>query len=89
LRADSKNRVIYIPDCGGWGGEGPYTALDLLIRAICFAFNEDDEILQSCDTVPLEEKPIKELLNTIPKYCSRKQLNLFAIFDQHNGLTVP
>ena len=82
--------MIYIPDCGGWGDEGPITALNILIRAICFAFSEDDEIVHSCDIVPLKEQPIRELLlDNIPGYCSRKQLNLFAIFDQHNGLTVP
>ena len=88
LRADSKNRVIYIPDCGGWGGEGAYTALSLLIQCICFAFNKEDEILERCNTVLLEEKPIKDLLNLLPEYCSQHKLNLFAIFDQHNGLTV-
>ena len=89
LRADSKNRVIYIPDCGGWGGGGRINALDLLIRAISFAFSEDDMIVDSCNTVPLEEQPICELLlYDIPEYCSHNQLNLYAIFDQHNGLTV-
>ena len=44
LRADPNNRVIYVPDCGGWSDNySPEGILKLLVQAICLAFCEDNE----------------------------------------------
>lgn len=94
LRRDTKNRVLYIPDCGAWSETSGLGAFDFLLSAIISAFIGDEDILGLCANlnIAVEEKwKLEEeywrVLMELPKYCSAKGLNLFAIFDQHNGLT--
>ncbi len=88
LRADPHNRVIYIPDCGGWSGTFIERTLELMVEAVCVAFCEDKEVLEYCDAVQLEESQLGRFLEWLPQFCMQKGLHLYAIFDQHNGLEV-
>jgi Cdc6-like AAA superfamily ATPase len=53
LNSDKSNRVIYIPDCGGWANDRE--PLAILLDAICMAFAEDN-LLASFECVELNEK---------------------------------
>jgi hypothetical protein len=56
LRTEKNNRVIYIPDCGGWGTAGGSTEpVLILVEAICMSFTEDKEIMAMCDSTELKE----------------------------------
>eukprot|EP00727_Mastigamoeba_balamuthi_P002886 m51a1_g12595 hypothetical protein (628) ;mRNA; f:842-2999 len=93
LRADpSRYRVVYIPDCRSWAvGKKPFR---LVLTAIADAFHADPEILSGMP--PLYETSymrkhsddFQEFIETrLPEYCASRGLQLFAVFDQHNGLT--
>ncbi len=56
LRAEKSNRVIYIPDCVGWGGGSGEEPLLILMDAICMSFAEDDGIFSACNSIELNEK---------------------------------
>jgi hypothetical protein len=89
LRSDPQNRVIYIVDCGGWAGNRNTIAIEKLIKAICVAFSGDNEVIERCNSVAFDEYIINTmLLNYLPQYCILHKLKLYAVFDQHNGLTV-
>jgi len=57
-----------------------------LLLTIRGAFVNDPEVT-SYDFEPVEEG-IKNFLKFLPEYCRRCNLNLYAVFDQHNGLSV-
>ena len=50
------------------------------------AFPKDKEILQVCAT-EMSDKGLLTLLELLPKLCLDRNLKLYAIFDQHDGLT--
>jgi len=55
LRSEKSNRVIYIPDCGGWGIGSGTEPLLILVEAICMSFTEDKEIMEMCYSIQLKE----------------------------------
>ena len=86
LRNNPNNRVIYIPDCGGWLGS--IDPVDFLLNNICYSFAEDTEVIELCSLVKKEYDMKILLCDFLPKYCLRNNLQLYGIFDQHNALTV-
>jgi len=55
LRSEKSNRVIYIPDYGGWGIGFDTEPLLILVEAICMSFTEDKEIMEMCYSIQLKE----------------------------------
>lgn len=85
LRRDPINRVLYIPDCGGWAATSP---MEFLVHAIITAFVDDQEVVDTCLKLELTENGLRNLLVFLPEYCARAKMRLMAIFDQHNGLSL-
>jgi hypothetical protein len=96
LRADPRNRVIYIPDCKTWSGT-VINGIDFFLEAVVDAFHSDREVIDTLPVLNKIDRPtdrlqwesdferfVKEFL---PSYCESQGLFLFAVFDQHNGLT--
>ena len=55
------------------------------------AFDQDKEVLQQLNKLDSIQKGewndfVEEIIFYLPEYCMEKGLNLFAIFDQHNGI---
>jgi hypothetical protein len=87
LRSEPKNRVIYIPDCAGWAdysvNDGPVV---LILTAILLAFPDDKDVVDLCDSTKLT-LTLEVLIEFLPQYCRKNNFKLYAVFDQHNGLT--
>lgn len=63
FRSDPKKRVIYVPDCAGWGVFSDEEAVEFLLYAIILAFSDDEEVLTLCRSDRIkEEKATKALL---------------------------
>jgi hypothetical protein len=90
FRSQANTRVVYIPDCGGWGAlmqeESADEAVSFLLYAILLAFPDDASIEQLCLDCELEQQSVVALLKHLPIYCEKNGLELFAVFDQHNSL---
>lgn len=56
LQADPSTRVIYIPDCGGWGKGSVELGIKFLIDAVVLAFANDPHIIAKCEDFD-PEKP--------------------------------
>ncbi|EGG24346.1 hypothetical protein DFA_06496 [Cavenderia fasciculata] len=89
LRLEKDNRVVYIPDCGGWAGSG--NGYEFFLEAIIFAFsisNDDfiDQYLKRFKILNTEES-FTEFLKNVAMHCNNKNLHIYTFFDQHNGLS--
>jgi Cdc6-like AAA superfamily ATPase len=74
LRGDEHNRVVYVPDCGGWGNTAGEDTLEFLLTAIVTAFPNDEQVLDYCNSsVEFTENSFAKLLDFIPEYCKTKQ----------------
>lgn len=64
LRADARNRVIYIPDCGGWGSfsDSNSHSISFLLEAILLAFPTDKGIIDEISECTFEVDPVQKLL---------------------------
>lgn len=88
LRQDASNRVIYIPDCGGWSDISVGTKpLETLLRAVAIGFPNDQTVTNQCDAVSVDDSSVWKLLEGLPEYCISKALKLYIVFDQHNGIS--
>jgi len=85
LRSDQSNRVIYISDCAGWASFKPPTRF--LIETVLFAFCQDPDVIEEWTSIKDDPDSILSSLRGLSNYCLKNSLNLYAIFDQHNGLT--
>lgn len=65
LMQTATNRVIYIPDCGGWGDATGFNITTILLDAIILAFPNNRAILDACK-VTLDEVSITALLDELP-----------------------
>ena len=85
LRSDQSNRVIYISDCAGWASFKPPTRF--LIETVLFAFCQDPDVIEEWTSIKDDPDSILSSLRGLSNYCLKNSLNLYAVFDQHNGLT--
>ena len=82
LRQTTTNRVIYIPDCGGWGDATGYDIMTTLLDAIALAFPNDQEILDACKETTLTEVSITELLAKLPSIENPVYSKMHSILSQ-------
>jgi len=88
MRENNKIRVIYIPDCSGWALTMPslFNTCMFLLDAISFAFAVDGLQIQHINEKEDHYQIVIDVLNMVALYCQEKELQLYAIFDQHNAL---
>lgn len=78
FRSQANTRVVYIPDCGGWGAlmqeESVDEAISFLLYAILLAFPDDASIEQRCLDCELEQQSVVALL----KVCKILHIRVYA-----------
>jgi hypothetical protein len=98
LRRDPKNRVIYIPDCGAWADLPLVAPYETFITALQTAFPSGPvsdfcrELSTSMSTmdvaqIPTLNRTLLSYLQQLPQLCKEQSLQLYAVFDQHNGMS--
>ena len=89
LASNKQNHVIYVHDCAGWGKTSTQSGIIFLIQTIAQAFPFDSDVIDECKRAlgSLEIEDTEYLLKFINGFCSTNGLKLYAVFDQHNGLT--
>ena len=96
-RLTPTNRVIYLADCTSWGTGNVGEQYRFLLRAVMVAFSKDAPVVQLCRemwNIPDTESEMWHahgnnlMAHFLPDYCKKNALQLLAVFDQHNGLTL-
>jgi hypothetical protein len=78
--------VIYVPDCSGWALLSQIKACEFLLGALQVAFSNDPNLKMSeFDELKFQDS-VESMLDEVAFYCQKNELQLYAIFDQHNAL---
>jgi hypothetical protein len=91
LRSDPRSRVIYIPDCKRWTSGNSFA---FFLEAVVDAFHSDPEVIDALPSLyeindsRQRQSDFEDFVSkALPEFCASRGLQLFAMFDQHNGLT--